>query len=325
MCRKGAHSAEWTSHPLRHISGVFCALMKSSCISHPPQQRLLIIRQWQIEATGNSCAAALLSFFEYWHNFKIDAAQKAKETNEVAEKHGDDTRQEIHLWQFHSSEQLSAGIMGLYGKDAIRTAIARLVELGFLDVGRNLNPKYKFDATKHFLFQPHAVRTWLNNRYATERKDDAFLTEYDAENRTSVAEISQRDAENRQRSAESSKAIPETTSKITSEKDEDKSSSRGASKEELKSLSIRIGAIMKRRPSTEWLPKEKKALKALAPIPEEDIAAVEKYYAAPVQIASDYRRRDVFTLLNNWPGEVDRANRHFSSPANSKPAKTWIA
>ena len=83
--------------------------------------------------------------------------------------------------------------------------------------------------------------------------------------------------------------------------------------EELRVLSLRIGAMVRRKPSTDWLLKEKRALAALYPLPEIDVAIVERYYAVPMDRDKDYRRRDVFTLLNNWAGEVDRANRHFGS------------
>ncbi len=89
---------------------------------------------------------------------------------------------------------------------------------------------------------------------------------------------------------------------------------------EHRALSIRIGSIVRRKPSTDWLPKEKTALVKLYPLPEADIAVVERYYAAPMDAARDYRRRDLFTLLNNWPGEVDRANRHFGLNGHSLSA-----
>lgn len=110
----------------------------------------------------------------------------------------------------------------------------------------------------------------------------------------------------------------DTSGEIRREKDEDKSSSeRARRKEELQSLSLRIGAIMKRKPSTLWTPKEKKALSAIYPIPEDDIESIAKYYAFPESAfpkdkdnkAKDYRRHNLLTLLNNWPGEVDQANR----------------
>jgi len=65
--------------------------MKSSCVSHPTREPLIIIRKWQITAcNGNACAAALLSFFEYWHNIKTDSLSKDKEVNEKFSEYGEE-------------------------------------------------------------------------------------------------------------------------------------------------------------------------------------------------------------------------------------------
>jgi hypothetical protein len=64
--------------------------MKTSCISHPANERLVIIRKWQVDfCEGNHCAAAQLSFFEYWHNWKINSDQYNYKSNNIAEMHGD--------------------------------------------------------------------------------------------------------------------------------------------------------------------------------------------------------------------------------------------
>lgn len=71
----------------------------------------------------------------------------------------------------------------------------------------------------------------------------------------------------------------------------------------------RLGKLFRRRESTLPTPKEMKALKAITPIPAEDFKLIESYYNFPHPPAADYRRRDLQTLLNNWPGELDRARR----------------
>lgn len=78
----------------------------------------------------------------------------------------------------------------------------------------------------------------------------------------------------------------------------------------------RICAIMHRGPNTKWSEKENKALNAVFPSTEEDISAIETYYKATI-ITNDFRRTRVETLLNNWPGEVDRAKRFISHTRNS--------
>ena len=49
-------------------------MFRESCIAHPPQQAISIIRQDYYELTGrDACAAALLNLFEYWANAAIAA------------------------------------------------------------------------------------------------------------------------------------------------------------------------------------------------------------------------------------------------------------
>jgi hypothetical protein len=71
----------------------------------------------------------------------------------------------------------------------------------------------------------------------------------------------------------------------------------------------RLGAIFNRRESTRWSEKEEKAFKTICPIDNEELWLVERYYRAERLKPDDknYSRRDLQTLLNNWPSEVDRA------------------
>jgi hypothetical protein len=79
------------------------------------------------------------------------------------------------------------------------------------------------------------------------------------------------------------------------------------------SFKARVGGWFGRRPSTDWLPKEKKAVKEvfILDTPEEDIAVLEKYY----QSGCDILRRDIVTLLHNWGGEIDRAKNFAKKPS----------
>jgi hypothetical protein len=179
--------------------------MKSSCIRHPQSEPLIIIRAWQLRATsGNRAAASLLSFFEYWHNIKIDQSTKNREHNDIAERHGDQATQDISLYQFHSADQLEAGIL-IFKKDAIRDGLKILEGLGFISIHKNPNPRYKFDNTKHFLFHPDVVNGWLD-----KERIPTFLHPQPEDPRPST--------ENRQRSLENRQTIPETTSEITPDK-----------------------------------------------------------------------------------------------------------
>lgn len=88
--------------------------------------------------------------------------------------------------------------------------------------------------------------------------------------------------------------------------------------------SKRIARIFHRRLTTPWTSKEIRAYRALGTIPEEDLSAVEKYYAAnwPPYRNTNILRHDLLTFLNNFQGEVDRSKRQ---PAKSNASTTRIA
>ena len=73
---------------------------------------------------------------------------------------------------------------------------------------------------------------------------------------------------------------------------------------DLEAFRLRIGAMVRRRPTTHWSSKEIKALKEVFELntPEEDILLVEARYKSD----DKYLRRDAMALLNNWNGEVDK-------------------
>ena len=78
---------------------------------------------------------------------------------------------------------------------------------------------------------------------------------------------------------------------------------------------------MRRRESSPWSDKEMAAYSAIRlALDEEDIALVERYYAEKLPREKDFRRRDLLTLLNNWPGEVDRARGRFPHRTTASPA-----
>ena len=139
--------------------------MRGSCIRHPAKEPLIIVREWQIGACdGNRCAAMLLSFFEYWHDIKLQMASKAARQNSIAIAHGDSPTQDETLLQFHNEQELEAGILGFYGASSIRKAIALLKEKDFISVCSNPNSRYKFDQTRYFLFCDEQVNQWLEKR-----------------------------------------------------------------------------------------------------------------------------------------------------------------
>ena len=104
--------------------------------------------------------------------------------------------------------------------------------------------------------------------------------------------------------------------------DDAKPQSKEQKRAALAALYIRVGGIFQRRPETKWSDKEKQSLDKLFPLADEQLALIERYYTDNINPTADFRRRSLLTLLNNWPGEVDRANRHFGLNGHaSKPQR----
>ncbi len=74
-------------------------------------------------------------------------------------------------------------------------------------------------------------------------------------------------------------------------------------------LAARVNAIMGRPPGQTFTSRELDALKEaqLTDTSNEEFQMLEQYYQA--HIDRERRRQTVQTLLNNWPGEIDRARR----------------
>lgn len=179
--------------------------MRSSCIQHPKNEPLIIVRRWQLEATGgDKAAAALLSFFEYWHNVKLDQSRKAGEANDVAERHEDGRPNDESLVQHHNEQQLMEGAM-LFGRNSLNRGIELLKKLGYVEVVPNPNPRYSFDKTRHFLFHPEKVNAWLDHRSDQPNSEDRS------------SQKGSRSARKGSRSAFLGGTSPETTSEITNE------------------------------------------------------------------------------------------------------------
>src|SRR5665648_608552 len=112
----------------------------NSCISEPAQEPLLMLKQWHLEfCDNNHCAAALLSFFIYWHDIKLRTCEKNRQLNRAALSQGKKARHDESLWQYYTQDSMQAGIMGLYSKKTIRIAIKCLAEKGVIKVTSNPN------------------------------------------------------------------------------------------------------------------------------------------------------------------------------------------
>ena len=59
--------------------------LKTSCVPHVENDHLVILRYSYLTlCDGHHCAAALLNFFEYWHNIKLEMQPKAQANNAIS-------------------------------------------------------------------------------------------------------------------------------------------------------------------------------------------------------------------------------------------------
>lgn len=92
---------------------------------------------------------------------------------------------------------------------------------------------------------------------------------------------------------------------------------------ELEAFRLRVGAMIRRRPTTHWSTKEIKALKEIYDFntPEEDLVALEERYKSN----DPYLRRELMTLLNNWNGEIDKSRSPLLPCAAVSPAARTLS
>jgi hypothetical protein len=84
--------------------------------------------------------------------------------NQIATSNGYAPEQDETLLQFHSEENLAAGVM-IYGRDKIRAALAYLETRGVVKIHKNPDVRFRFDRTKHFEFFPEVCNAWIAQNY----------------------------------------------------------------------------------------------------------------------------------------------------------------
>lgn len=144
-------------------------MSRTSCVRHPAEARYLKIYQWQLEfCDGNACAAALLSYFEFCHNWKLQHLPQARMLNNQLEKTPQGRTQAETLLQWHTTSELEEGVL-IYKRDKISEAIKLLKTKGVIELHNNPDPRLWFDRTQHFLFLPETVNAWIDQRFLPDR------------------------------------------------------------------------------------------------------------------------------------------------------------
>lgn len=85
---------------------------------------------------------------------------------------------------------------------------------------------------------------------------------------------------------------------------------------------LRVASWFGRRATTRWSDKELKSWKAIASsLDTGDLDALERRYTSNDPETVKYRKQEIYSLLNNWPGEVDKARRWTPPQVSNVTAK----
>jgi len=165
--------------------------MKTSCIFHQPNQKIVLIKEDFVKlCEGNTTAACLLSIFEYWTNIKLENKKQVSIENKFRVKGGFEPKTE-NTWIYKTPLQLSKDSLGLLKLYDIRKNLKYLFEKGYLK--RRNNPLYKWDRTFQYQLQVEKINACI--------RCPQQIIESLAINQASA----------------SGKTIPEVTSEVTSE------------------------------------------------------------------------------------------------------------
>lgn len=122
---------------------------RTSCVQVPTNDTFIIVRACYVKICGGSAtAAALLHYFEHWHNFKVESLLEAN------------FRGRPDLWQYHTAKDLEHALLGIGKRHAIDEAKKLLTNLGVIQVALNTHP-VQLGSVTHYLFCPDVVNTLL--------------------------------------------------------------------------------------------------------------------------------------------------------------------
>lgn len=147
-------------------------MTKDSCISFPPKDKLIIIRQSLVEICANAtayksadpqCAAAILQYFIYRTDGKLDQISEYKTEVEIARKSKQDAPPIPELWIFKTQDELyQDDLLAHFGRNTVVYSLRWLVEVSPYLSERN-NPKYSWDKTKQYRVNVEAIQSEIDS------------------------------------------------------------------------------------------------------------------------------------------------------------------
>ena len=197
-----------------------------SCIAHPPYERQIEVRQGYLALCASAehphCAAALLSLFEHWTNFKIVAREQDVKRRDQARTQGQAGVEVASYWVRFSLDDIKAELFQLFGETVIKKSLIWLEKAVHFIATRN-NRRDKWDRTIQYLFRINivqkALKTWSLSDQAPQKMRHASMSYfYDMESLNL-----------RHRSRKSTEAITQESS-LSSNEDKERTSKSGRKK-----------------------------------------------------------------------------------------------
>jgi len=166
-------------------------MAKSSCVNHPPEQMIAILRQDYLEICQSAgkgrrpyCAAMLLNMFEHWQNVKLGAIEDfERQPEDKTEKY-----QPTKWIYFTESAMAQEQLLGMFGVSMVSECIDWLVEQEYI-LTRS-NPKYGYDRTKQFTLNINKIRNELSNISEKQRMHSLNLTNGIVESNEAIPKVS---------------------------------------------------------------------------------------------------------------------------------------
>lgn len=150
--------------------------MQTSVLRYPKADRFIRVHEsLMVACDRNVCAAALIPFFEGWHNFKRNQKIESALYNAMAQDAGLAPVIDVGGWQYHTFDQLRAGVM-IYAEDAIRAALKLLEAKGFVDteVPDHLRILHKTGRTGWYLLRADKINEWFD-QYELKQRPKALV------------------------------------------------------------------------------------------------------------------------------------------------------
>lgn len=152
---------------------------RSSCIIAPKNVRRIVIKEEYLAICSESpypkCAAAILSVFEHWTNFKLDAVEEERRRIQNAFKQGKVLIPKQSTWFFLTQADLKTReLYDLFGETQIARSLKHLEAKGHIQ-SRN-NPTEKWDRTLQYRLNIQSVQAAIDF-WDTSRTDNTYEDE----------------------------------------------------------------------------------------------------------------------------------------------------